>query len=182
MRDEMVTNAASPIVNAIGAANANPNTQILANLAFAALVHPFSYWDHKPDLTAMLGLNQGKGTRDYYFPIEGDAAHEFYYDVWSNIHFGYVGAAAGFDLDTLLSGAGVSGIAGRNDAYDDVSVRIGFLLWQQTGGDPSQLTAEMIRDMILGYADEYQRIWREVYGRPPNDPGVVIDVGEGNGV
>ena len=31
--------------------------------------------------------------------------YDYYYDVWSNIHYGYVGLSVGFDEKTLLGGA-----------------------------------------------------------------------------
>jgi hypothetical protein len=33
-----------------------------------------------------------------------------YYDIWSNIHFGYAGSAAGFEEGVLLDGAGLEQI------------------------------------------------------------------------
>lgn len=37
-------------------------------------------------------------------------ATQYYYDIWSNIHYGYVGAAAGFSESVLLDGAGLEQI------------------------------------------------------------------------
>jgi hypothetical protein len=34
----------------------------------------------------------------------------YYYDVWSNVHYGYVGRAAGFSTSTLRDGAGLEQI------------------------------------------------------------------------
>jgi hypothetical protein len=34
----------------------------------------------------------------------------YYYDVWSNVHYGYAGTAAGFSESTLLDGAGLEQI------------------------------------------------------------------------
>ncbi|MCP2066467.1 polymorphic toxin type 44 domain-containing protein [Pseudomonas laurylsulfatiphila] len=47
-------------------------------------------WDHKPH-------KQGK--------------YEYYYDIWSNIHYGYVGIAGGLSESVLLDGAGAEQIA-----------------------------------------------------------------------
>ena len=61
-------------------------------------------WDHKPKLDYMLDLDGNswdKNDDDYFFPIRGDKKHEYYYDIWSNIHYGYVGSAIGFDCSTL---------------------------------------------------------------------------------
>jgi hypothetical protein len=52
-------------------------------------------WDHKPKIHAKFGRyhhRQGK--------------YDYYYDIWSNIHYGYVGMAGGLTEDVLLDGAG----------------------------------------------------------------------------
>jgi uncharacterized Zn-binding protein involved in type VI secretion len=58
-------------------------------------------WDHKPKLEAMYNgvvrHKQGK--------------YEYYYDIWSNIHYGYVGIAGGLSESVLLDGAGAEQIA-----------------------------------------------------------------------
>ena len=36
--------------------------------------------------------------------------HDYYFDIWSNIHYGYVGTASGFCRDKLIDGAGVAQI------------------------------------------------------------------------
>jgi hypothetical protein len=57
-------------------------------------------WDHKPKLRAMYSgvvrHKQGK--------------YEYYYDIWSNIHYGYVGIAGGLSESVLLDGAGAEQI------------------------------------------------------------------------
>jgi hypothetical protein len=57
-------------------------------------------WDHKPKIKAEFG---------------GDVRHkqggyDYFYDIWSNIHYGYVGMAAGFSEQMLLDGAGAEQI------------------------------------------------------------------------
>jgi hypothetical protein len=70
----------------------------------------------------------------------------YYYDIWSNIHFGYVGSAAGFTESELLDGAGAEqiistliggglpektteGLRGWDDEPDRVSVKTGIALF-----------------------------------------------------
>lgn len=58
-------------------------------------------WDHKPILNAMYnGIVWHKQGRYVYF-----------YDVWSNIHYGYVGVIGGLSESVLLDGAGAEQIA-----------------------------------------------------------------------
>jgi hypothetical protein len=72
----------------------------LAGKKWAELVASGHRWDHKPIIYRMLSLRRPDpktgDSGDMHFPIEGDPDHEYYYDIWSNIHFGYVGRAAGF--------------------------------------------------------------------------------------
>lgn len=50
-------------------------------------------WDHKPIIRETIGGIRHK---------QGD--YEYFYDIWSNIHYGYVGMAAGFSETLLLDG------------------------------------------------------------------------------
>lgn len=52
-------------------------------------------WDHKPIIRRNLkSVWHKQGVYDYY------------YDIWSNIHYGYIGTAAGLSESALLDGAG----------------------------------------------------------------------------
>jgi hypothetical protein len=62
-------------------------------------------WDHKPKIRVRF-LSPSTQSRVWHTY----ASTEYYYDIWSNIHYGYVGAAAGFGEDILLDGAGLEQI------------------------------------------------------------------------
>jgi hypothetical protein len=96
---------------------------------WAAKVGPRCDWDHKPKIRKLLGLTSD----DSHFPIIGDTTHEWFLDVWSNIHYGYVGTFAGFDEFTLIGGANVPVLAGKNDAFDDATMKIGIRMWHSYG-------------------------------------------------
>ena len=79
--------------------------------------------------------------------------HDYFYDVWSNIHFGYVGLACGFDQRTLLWGGARAQLfdEGRvdGDAPDDqVCIKIGFTLFKQFGMWAENLTAQAVLDAL----------------------------------
>jgi len=57
-------------------------------------------WDHKPKLEKKFG--------DYWHK-QGN--YDYYYDIWSNIHYGYVGIIGGLSESILLDGAGAEQIA-----------------------------------------------------------------------
>jgi hypothetical protein len=112
-----------------------------AALRWRDLVRSHAKWDHKPKLRQMLHLGS-----NLHFAIQGDTTHEYYYDIWSNIHFGYVGRAAGFSGSMLQWGAARGGAAGRNDPVDVETVQIGIDLWDRYG---TKLTQQQLNLEIL---------------------------------
>ncbi|MGV0028164.1 polymorphic toxin type 44 domain-containing protein [Phormidesmis priestleyi] len=142
----------------------------LAALAeFGWRVRQDGEWDHKPLLRRELGLDPdeepGPG---FYFPIRGNEQYEYNYDIWSNIHFGYVGMAAGF-TDVELRGGAIAADGGTYVPADDLSVRIGIELWQEHG---SNMTDEDLRQAVIDHTEEYRRI--------QNDTNIAVrDVGDG---
>lgn len=113
-------------------------------------------WDHKPKLDTKFGLNE-KG--DYYTRMPG-VDGEIYYDVWSNLHFGYEGTLAGFDADTLHTGASAADVI-DNDRYDEgdrISVQLGIDLAMKYS--PQELTPEIVYGAILGKYDDLMQAGR----------------------
>ncbi|MEG4322119.1 MULTISPECIES: S8 family serine peptidase, partial [unclassified Microcoleus] len=125
------------------------------------LVSDGQAWDHKPKLEKMLNLAGPDGKRgnpgtpeakddDFYFPIRGDSEHEYFYDIWSNIHYGYVGSAVGFDRNTLQLGSFVNDLSKFRNPFDlssdEASIDIGIDLWKIYKLD---LTTDQLRDAIL---------------------------------
>ncbi|CAI9004113.1 Ntox44 domain-containing protein [Pseudomonas chlororaphis] len=65
-------------------------------------------WDHKPKIRAAFGgLWHKQGKYDYF------------YDIWSNVHYGYVGRVAGFSESVLADGAGAEQIV--SDSWGKVT-------------------------------------------------------------
>lgn len=124
---------------------------------WAERVGPGRPWDHKPILIRMLGQNLNKGWQKY-----GD--HDYYLDIWSNIHYGYVGVVLGFSAAELINGAGLAqamfdvwtkriqqnhhengrGPASADDRPDHISIMLGIELCNEV--EPQALTV----DMLLG--------------------------------
>ncbi|MFJ9824276.1 ricin-type beta-trefoil lectin domain protein [Streptomyces sp. NPDC101160] len=107
---------------------------LVASGIWVAEVRAGAEWDHKPKLKKMMGLSTSS---DYFFTVPG-GEDEAFYDVWSNVHYGFVGAAAGFEKDYLEGGAdasfpGASILVGGNDAGDRASVRQGIEMFKQYG-------------------------------------------------
>ncbi|OSI13837.1 polymorphic toxin type 44 domain-containing protein [Neisseria dumasiana] len=75
-------------------------------------------WDHKPIIRKKFSNFAVKNrplsdkpnatlSQSHYHKYK---KHDYFYDVWSNIHYGYVGMACGFSADLLLDGAGLEQI------------------------------------------------------------------------
>nr|WP_244298071.1 polymorphic toxin type 44 domain-containing protein [Streptomyces griseoflavus] len=119
-----------------------------------------SVWDHKTILREQLPVENRDGICCYNKVPGMDA--DVYYDVWSNVHYGYVGAASGLDQDLLEFGASpglnVPGmeslpLVGASDPGDEVTVRMGIDLWNKYGAD---LTQEQFHSEMLNMIDGLQ--------------------------
>jgi len=119
-------------------------------------------WDHKVAIAQRFGRVWHK---------QGEV--DYYYDIWSNIHYGYVGRAGGLSESVLLDGAGLEQIASDSirkvqdwdeqdgprryadidgmrawvDIGDHVSISIGIKLYTQhpNGG----ITAKVLMEEVL---------------------------------
>ncbi|WP_156485704.1 polymorphic toxin type 44 domain-containing protein [Tsukamurella pseudospumae] len=104
------------------------------NIAGAKIMDP-GPWDHKPRIDKLMGM---AGRNNYYLRLpwtkSGDEYDSVFYDIFSNVHYGYVGRMAGFSEETLVGGGNVPvpGV-GANDLGDDISTRIGAQLFDRYG-------------------------------------------------
>ncbi len=156
MYKEMINNASSLEVRAIKGLTDqwwNPGAMPNALGLWALKVGPGLDWDHKPKLAEKDDLKL-RDLNDYNYPVWGDSNREFNYDIWSNIHYGYVGKAAGFSDDILQFGASVHDrwANGQPDVPDSEAIKLGIELWNETGGDPNNLTPEKLRQKIISKA------------------------------
>jgi hypothetical protein len=88
-------------------------------------------WDYKADIGPKWGEAQ---TVD--FSSIGQGQIIFFYDIWANFHFGYLGLAGGFSEDELLHGAAKENAVSnllpkiKDDPSDTVANIIGFNLYK----------------------------------------------------
>jgi hypothetical protein len=130
----------------------NPGGDVNAAMVmWFAKVAPNQDWDHKPQIEERLGLQNA----DDYFCKQPDSDREVFYDIYSNMHYGYVGRAAGFDAETLISGAslGESLLVGKDDYGDQITMRKGIQLYDQYG---EGLTQQQLHQGIVEAMDEMQ--------------------------
>jgi hypothetical protein len=115
---------------------------------FALNTRPHGPWDYKYRLMDLYTRNN----QPYYTPVRGDPAPELlYYDVWTNIHFGYVGRAHGIPADILHAGAEQFG--GARSVSDWVSNEIGIRLWNKYGAG---LTTGQLGQAVLAKIASYR--------------------------
>ncbi|WP_328480393.1 polymorphic toxin type 44 domain-containing protein [Streptomyces sp. NBC_00377] len=128
--------------------NMGADTQAALAMWTAKVCPKICEWDHKPKLAAKFDLAKS----DFYTSVPGTDL-EAYYDIWSNVHYGYVGAAAGIDEKTLIDGASVADplLVGENDIGDQITMRAGVELYEEYGVD---LTREQFHSAIVDTVKE----------------------------
>ncbi|MCY9845748.1 polymorphic toxin type 44 domain-containing protein [Vibrio caribbeanicus] len=114
---------------------------------WTSLVAQDRAWDHKPKIAAGFPT-AGQSTRFHHKYKD----YEYFYDIWSNIHYGYMGILCGFSESILLDGAGLEqigtdilsstkevtdrsasngeGLRAYDDTTDNLSIRIGIELYR----------------------------------------------------
>jgi RHS repeat-associated protein len=113
-------------------------------------------WDYKADISDIWGQAQ----KVDFSAIGIDEQIIFYYDIWANFHYGYVGTALGFSEQALLTGAAYEQ-AIRHFKQNNFKIII--------QDDPSDVTANIIginlyRNQILSETALLWRIYVERYG------------------
>lgn len=137
------------------------STKTAAFIAWGMLVRQDGPWDHKPIIARRFTPAVDTGEQHYH------RYHDlvYFYDVWSNIHYGYVGRACGFTESELLDGAGleqiasdlvrgqrpaasaeVSGLRRFDHAHDRIAVDLGAKLY---GLPPECLSAAEVVSRIF---------------------------------
>ncbi|MEV4760545.1 polymorphic toxin type 44 domain-containing protein [Micromonospora sp. NPDC049559] len=113
-------------------------------LAFTYLVRPGARWDHKGEIGQKWGKDGLLDTGAYWFPVPG-TRYLLSYEVWSNLHYGYIGRAAGLTEPELRLGHQLPG-TGRTDDGDRAMVELGLRLYR---AHPVTVTEDDIRRVIL---------------------------------
>ena len=117
--------------------------------------------DHKWRLDDLLGIPRWSKTNatPFWTPIPSDPAPErLASDVWSNIHYGYVGRAQGLPEWLLYSGAQRIGIS---DAGDEFAINLGFQLWREHGRG---IAANDLHRAIVASIPDWRRTGKIVAG------------------
>lgn len=118
---------------------------------WAAKVAPHRDWDHKQQLRQRYGL---KTDDDLWFQQPG-TDRQVYYDIYANLHYGYVGRAAGIDRETLMTGGslGEKVLTGVDDEGDRIMQEAGMDLYDKYG---ASLTEEQFHDAVVAAIDKVE--------------------------
>lgn len=137
------------------------NSRTAALVSWALNVRQNGVWDHKPKIAARFHPRVPNGEQHWH--LYGDTL--YYYDVWSNVHYGYVGRAAGFSNEILLDGAGLeqigstlarfsrpqrdatsSGLRAYDDRHDRIAIELGIRLF---GKHPHFISAQALLKAVV---------------------------------
>ena len=156
---EMNTNGASAQVQHIAELlrSSNPLDRVKALKQWYDLVNTGGPWDHKDRMHEITVL-------DNVFTPMPDAPGEVRDDIWSNIHYGYVGTHAGIEPWMLHAGANGKDMIehfGKIDPGDQAAVQIGIDLARKY--PPGTLTTNALNAAIL---DNYDRLSKAGIIRP----------------
>lgn len=132
-----------------------------ALLIWAELVRQDGAWDHKPLIAARFNPRAPNGNQVWH--LYGNTL--YFYDVWSNIHYGYVGKGVGFSDSMLLDGAGleqigstllrgsapqsdpsVSGLRRWDDPHDRAAIEMGIRMY---ANHPTNVSAQTLLNEVV---------------------------------
>ncbi|WP_344350591.1 RHS repeat-associated core domain-containing protein [Catellatospora coxensis] len=121
----------------------------LAYLEWYELVKAGGVWDHKPQMKALFGNKM-------YSEMAGTGGMKANFDIFSNIHYGYVGKVAGFSDEAVQfvnKYMPDTPMTGKRENGDLISTQIGIDL--QARYKPEQITTALLHQAIMSRVNEY---------------------------
>jgi hypothetical protein len=104
---------------------------------FCGLSAKGGQWDHKPRIRPVWGVRNRLGNRGFVY----------YYDSWSNIHYGFVARKGAISQENALNGASwaqlIDQLGGKDDPSDVEAIKEGYAL----GASPS-VTIQSVIDIF----------------------------------
>jgi hypothetical protein len=115
-----------------------PGPTAAALAIWANKVKPHGDWDYKDILLRTLPPGY-----DYKYAVPG-TPYKVFYDIWANIHYGYVGRSVKFSRLELNEGQKLPG-AGHTDEGDLLTTGAGMDMWEAYGSGltPSEFAASV---------------------------------------
>lgn len=125
-------------------------------------------WDHKPKIAAnhefrVLSLDGNQRKEGHYHRYKD---FDYFYDVWSNIHYGFIGRVCGFTEEELNYGAGAAQLMqdykGKAVAWQELMLRFWSGNSKQWDNPEDQVTIElgyvMYNEYMKGIKPKKERI------------------------
>ena len=143
-----------------GVADATARTEALRKfgclVADGTLRPVCGQWDYKVNIE----YRWGNAQKTNFMAIGKEEEVVFYYDIWANIHFGYLGRVGGFSENELLRGAAIEHAGSnpgqfRDDPSDIASTKIGFRLYSNSMKAP--VTEQSLLWQIYFHKDELNK-------------------------
>ena len=156
-----------------------PADKVIAYLEWIMMVAPTRPWDHKDKILSKHG---GEWTVDH------NLGYLFNFDIWSNMHYGYIGTACEFTEWELLSGGGAAQVYAQtnppgywdrrfsthgdwdflgafDDPLDQVAIKLGIALWNRhrTGISPA-IIRQAVNSQITSLNTKSAPMQRYDYG------------------
>ena len=141
--------------------------RIQAYQKWKGLVAAKKRWDHKEKIKELQGGD---------WVCDSTTQLKIMYDIWSNVHYGFVGRYVGFTAFELINGAGFAQLGDNNrsfstwtkqyisnrfvdfgdadiigafdDAEDTQAIKVGMSLFDKFGSIPAALTPQLILDEL----------------------------------
>jgi hypothetical protein len=111
-------------------------------------------WDYKEAIRPIWGTSNRLGHRGY-------TEHEdrvYYYDIYANVHFGFIGRAAGYTLELLQKGAGIQQLVDHledDPPEDKEMIRAGYSLFEKK--EQEKVSASDFLDILDKHPNWQQR-------------------------
>lgn len=143
-----------------------------AMVLWAERVNTRQPWDHKPIIREKFRADavhrlsfEDNHSESYDHKYKG---YDYFLDIWSNIHYGYVGLSVGFTKKVLLGGSDIQqkfmsiftrfsrreGLTEGGDSIDDImSIKLGFRLYEEFGEYAEDLTASYLLDILASMGE-----------------------------
>jgi hypothetical protein len=137
------------------------SNRVAALIAWGMKVRQNGDWDHKPKIASRFNPCV-PGEKQIWHLYDNTL---YNYEVWSNLHYGYVGKAAGFSNAVLLDGAGleqigstlanlklpertprVDGLRAWDTLEDRAAITMGIDLYRRK---PNGITARDVMSLVL---------------------------------
>ena len=117
-------------------------------------------WDHKPKIASLFKYcavkrytQKGNLSESHFHKYK---YYDYFYDVWSNIHYGFLGRFCGFSEDFLHFGSGVQQFASNllnfkfsaDDIADKITMQLGMNLYAEFKNNISNLSYTIILENL----------------------------------